>query len=405
MDISCPNCKAASMDPFYEVENVPVHSVLLMDSKQEALQYPKRNITLGFCSHCGFISNTVFDHNVHEYSSKYEETQGFSGTFNQFHYELAEGLIKKYKLYNKTVLEIGCGKGDFITLLSEIGNNKGYGFDPAFIPERNPDKNNRVEFITDFYSEKYSGYKADFICCKMTLEHIPNTFDFVKMVRNAIGENFDTVIFFQVPETSRILNDLGFWDIYYEHCSYFSKASLAYLFEAAGFEILDIETAYDNQYLMIDAKPAKHTHFNDHTSYLKEIKNDVASFRNNILNYLDLWKKMLREDINDGLTTVLWGGGSKAVAFLTTLGIEEEIRYAVDINPYKHGTYLAGSGQEVIAPEKLKELKPDKIIVMNPVYVNEILSELEQMDLEPEVISIDFMNKNLPRKEMISYRE
>ena len=38
-----------------------------------------------------------------------------------------------------------------------------------------------------------------------------------------------------------------------------------------------------------------------------------------------------------GQQTVLWGGGSKAVAFLTTLGIGDEIAYAVDINPQALG--------------------------------------------------------------------
>ncbi len=55
---------------------------------------------------------------------------------------------------------------------------------------------------------------------------------------------------------------------------------------------------------------------------------------------------------------VLWGGGSKGVAFLTTLNITDQIKYAVDINPYKHGTFLAGTGQEIVSPEFLKDYNP-----------------------------------------------
>lgn len=387
----CPNCLKAELKSFYNMHSAPVHSVLLMNTQAEALNYPKRNIELGFCSECGFISNIIFEKNVQEYSSKYEETQGFSGTFNKFHYALAERLVEKYNLNNKTILEIGCGKGDFITMLCEIGDNKGYGFDPAFIPQRNPDKNNRVIFITDFYSEKYADHAADLICCKMTLEHIPDTFNFVKIVRNAIGHNLDTVVFFQIPEVIRVLKDVGFWDIYYEHCSYFSNGSLEYLFRLAGFEILDISTEYDNQYLTIEAKPSSENQIVNIN--IEDIIASVNFFKNNIDDHLNKWKNFLKEFYKAGKRIVLWGGGSKSVAFLTTLGISNEIKYVVDINPYKQGTYLPGFGQEIIAPSDLKAYNPDLIVVMNPIYIDEINKDLNEMSIDSGLIPIDYLTK------------
>ena len=55
----------------------------------------------------------------------------------------------------------------------------------------------------------------------------------------AIGERPDTVVFFQIPNARYVLCDVAFWDIYYEHCSYFTKGSLARLFRQAGFEVRD----------------------------------------------------------------------------------------------------------------------------------------------------------------------
>ena len=78
-----------------------------------------------------------------------------------------------------------------------------------------------VTFIRDFYSERYSGYQGDFVCCKMTLEHIPATADFLDQVGYSIDKERGTVVFFQVPDTMRILEDCAYEDIYYEHCSYF----------------------------------------------------------------------------------------------------------------------------------------------------------------------------------------
>ncbi|MEM9341204.1 MAG: class I SAM-dependent methyltransferase, partial [Bacteroidota bacterium] len=329
-----------------------------------------------------------------EYNAKCEETQGFSPTFNRFHEALAKRLIKKHGLYDKTVLEIGCGKGDFISMLCELGNNKGYGFDPAFVPDRNPDQHGNVEFITDLYSEKYADYKADFVCCKMTLEHIPDTLDFLRVVRKAIGNNLDTTIFFQIPEAGRVLKDLGFWDVYYEHCSYFSPESLEYLFKRAGFDVLEVGTEYDDQYLMIEAKPSvKEYTDGDIDIDTSQILDYFEYFRDNIYGILDQWKALIHSYLEKGKKIVLWGGGSKAVAFMTTLGITDEIKYAVDINPYKHDHYLPGSGQKVIAPENLIAYQPDYVILMNPIYTEEVTKQLQEMDLYPEIIPVDFLSK------------
>ncbi|HEX9438451.1 MAG TPA: SAM-dependent methyltransferase, partial [Roseiflexaceae bacterium] len=113
------------MSVFFELQQVPAHSVLLMPTRENALGYPKGDIRLGFCDTCGFISNVAFDPGLNEYSSRYEETQGFSATFNAFARNLAAGLIERYDLHGKDLIEIGCGKGEFLTLLCEMGDNRG----------------------------------------------------------------------------------------------------------------------------------------------------------------------------------------------------------------------------------------------------------------------------------------
>ena len=141
-------------------------------------------------------------------------------------------------------------------MLCEIGGNRGVGFDPAYLPGRNENlEKNKISIIKDFYSEKYADIKCDFLCCRMTLEHIHKTSDFIRIIRRSIQDKPDTIVFFQVPDVIRVLKDLAFWDIYYEHCSYFSPGSLARLFQICGFDVLHLETDYDGQYVMIDAKP------------------------------------------------------------------------------------------------------------------------------------------------------
>src|SRR5262249_55428434 len=164
-------------------------------------------------------------------------------------------LIQRYALHAKKVLEIGCGKSEFLRLLCELGGNQRIGIDPSYVPTRSAVPTGiSVEFVDDFYSEKYAGSDADFMCCVMTLEHISAVSDFLRRVRLSIGHRH-TLAFFQVPDAGRILKELAFWDVHYERCSYFSAGSLGGLFRRCGFELLDLYRSYGDQYLMIEACP------------------------------------------------------------------------------------------------------------------------------------------------------
>lgn len=387
----CQSCGAQGVVVFYRVANVPVHSCILMPEREAAIKYPMGNVHVGFCGACGFIQNVVFDPGIQEYSSQYEETQGFSPRFQDFARSLASRFIEKYSLRNKSIIEIGCGKGEFLALLCELGGNRGIGIDPSYIPERTrSDAVSRMTFIKDFYSAKYSHLTADVVVCRHTLEHIQPAAEFVRMVRRSIGDRKDTIVFFEVPDVSRVLKEHAFWDIYYEHCSYFTLGSLARLFRTTGFEVLDLAKDFDGQYLLIEARPtngSKGPVFSQEND-LEELARDVKEFQETLPGQAKGWKETLGKIKGRGERAVIWGSGSKAVAFLTTMGIRDEIEYVVDINPYKHGKYLAGTGHQIVPPQFLREYKPDVVIAMNPIYRDEIQHDLDHMKVHADLVAV-----------------
>lgn len=385
---SCPNCNSLSIRPFYCVRDVPCHSVLLMHSRSQAVRYPTGNLELCHCESCSFIFNSVFDVSANDYSPDYEETQHYSPRFNQFCDNLIADLVNRYSVKNKHVLEIGCGKGEFLGQLCEVGQNTGIGFDPGCRPERLPSaQNDRITFVPRLFTEADEIHGADVICCRHTLEHIQPTREFLLSLRSSIGDRHDTLVFFEVPDIDIILRECRYWDLYYEHCSYFSETSLMWLFRSCGFDVIELTRAFDDQYLLIYASPASQPAA-DRGSLLLDTSRTgqlVESFEDRFHQERERWQAWFRKQKQAGSTVAVWGAGSKCVSFLTTNGISDEVQAVIDINPHKQGRYLPGSGHCVEGPDDLLKLKPDAVVVMNSIYVDEISNELRGMGLRPDL--------------------
>jgi SAM-dependent methyltransferase len=350
------------------------------------MDFPTGDITLGFCTNCGFIGNLAFDASRAEYSDRYEETQAFSKHFVKFAQGLAGAWVEKYDLAGKHVVEIGCGKGEFLVMMAEAGIGSGIGIDPSVNPARiDSPAGDRISWIPGMFDDTYGPIDADAVVCRHTLEHIPDVRTFLSRIRSAIGSRTDTVLLFELPDTLRVLEEAAFWDVYYEHCSYFTAGSVARLFESCGFEVLDLDLAYDDQYLILEARPAD-TIRTVAVDDLDRIRAGIDTFTDGYAAMVETWNERLADVASTGARSVIWGASSKGVAFLTAAG--KHVAAAVDVNPQKHGTFMAGTGHPVIAPGDLVGIEPELVVVMNPVYLDEVGNDLSGLGLRPEVVGL-----------------
>ncbi|SEA44851.1 C-methyltransferase C-terminal domain-containing protein [Desulfuromusa kysingii] len=384
---ACPSCKSHQIEDFFLIKNAPVYSIVTVKSKAEALAVPRKDIGLGICQQCGFIFNRLYDTDTDYFTLGYEDQQGFSETFMKYLTRISNELISKYDLKGKTILEIGCGKGDFINLLNKLAGGIGIGVDPAY--EDGRQSNQHLTFYKEYYSEKHGALNPDFICCRHTFEHIFHTYDFLRLIRMSLGQK-KPVVFFEIPQINRILDIQAFWDIYYEHCSYFSAGSLGRLFRNAGFDVLDIRLDYSDQYLLIEAvpsdTPAEKTFPIEETVADQKVR--IENFKTKINQQLSEWEKRLKQMKESGEKVVVWGGGSKSVGFLTQFSDLSLIDYVVDINPNMEGNYIPGIGSRYVQPEFLKDYQPDTVIIMNGVYQDEITKTMSAMGVNPKVYSL-----------------
>ena len=179
---------------------------------------------------------------------------------------------------------------------------------------------------------------GDAIVCRHTLEHIPDAQDFLTGIRTAIGERTDTVMLFELPDTQRILDEVAFWDVYYEHCSYFTMGSVTRLFARCGFAVLDVRLEYDGQYLIVEARPehAEGSAEDNGIDDLAAIDVGIDHFVSGFAAMTSAWSDRLGDLRAAGKTAVDLGANSKAVSFLAVTG--DHVVAAVDINPHKQGT-------------------------------------------------------------------
>ncbi len=388
---TCPVCNSSDVTAFIEISRMPCHCNLLWPTRDEALNAPRGDIRLGFCGECGHIFNTLFDPALMKYTRDYENSLHFSPRFQKYAVSLASRLIETYDLRDKDIIEIGCGNGEFLTLLCESGSNRGTGFDRSLEGKPNLDKTaEKITFIRDFYSKKYARHNADLICCRQVLEHIHEPLDFLATIRRTIGNRLSIKVFFEVPNSLFILKDLSVWDIIYEHCSYFSRCSLKRAFLESGFSVRKTAEDFGGQFLSIEAFPSEsRADLNrDKPEAPDIIAREIEAFPEKYAGRVKACQDRLGRIANKGQRAVIWGAGSKGVSLLNTLKVRDQIEYVVDINPRKQDMYIAGTGQRIVPPTFLTRYRPDFVLVMNPIYESEIKQNFAEIGFEPRILNV-----------------
>ncbi len=384
-----PVCPESEVIPLIEMKQVPVHCNVLWPSREAARNAPRGDIHLGYLPGCGHTYNLAFDPSLMEYTQEYENSLHFSPRFQEYATALADGLVEKYDLRDKDIVEIGAGKGDFLIMLCALQGNRGWGYDPSYVPDEGYTAPN-VTFVQDFYTEKYIDQPADLIVCRHVLEHIPDPDAFIAQVRRAVGGQ-RSVVFFEVPNSLWTLRRGGIWDVIYEHCSFFSPFSLAHLFRRHGFDVLAVNEVFGGQFVTIEVVPSGAGEQPSATASfspadLAALTADAHAFAESYRAKREEWQTRLATLAAEGKRGVVWGAGSKGVTFLNAMAAGDEIAAVVDINPRKQGKYVAGTGQRIVAPAELAELRPDFVIIMNANYRDEIGRMLVEVGVAAEIL-------------------
>ena len=388
MSISCPLCARASDPPFLTRTGVCVHQNLVVDTPQAARALRVGTLALHACDGCGFVFNAAFDPSLLQYGASYDNTQTCSPIFQQHVDQLADRIVHTRGVRGATIVEIGCGNGGFlIALARRERGNRGIGFDPSYVgPESAVD--GRVRFERRFYDDTCAGLEADAIVCRHVIEHIERPVELLRTVRRTTLQD-GAQVFFETPCVEWILRNEIVWDFFYEHCSYFSRNSLAYAFARAGFSATDVSHVFGGQYLWAEGRPAPAEESISGISSVAELAHQYAGREAAIVE--SLRQRVI--ELSRRAPVALWGAAAKGVTLANLVDPDATLLTCiVDINPNKQGKFLPGTAHPIVGPADLARLGVRTALGTNPNYFEENSRIVRTAGLDVELV--DLMRAN-----------
>lgn len=383
--MSCPVCSSKDVRLFLSKNQVPVHQNLLMSNQAAAMNTVRGDLDLCVCSSCGFIYNKHFDSALLSYGAEYDNTQTCSPLFSKYTNDLVQHLIVDCGIRNKKIIEVGCGKGQFLKELcrSEKTGNMGVGFDPSYTGHDEV-LGGRVRFERRFYDVDCIDVPADVVICRHVIEHVPSPLDLLRTIKLALVNSPHARIFFETPCVKWILSNQVIWDFFYEHCCYFTAESLTTAFESSGFRVERVRHVFGGQYLWLEAsifkeKPVITKNPGSIIYLARQFAEAESKLRRD-------WKIKIQKFATRGKIAI-WGAGAKGVTFANLIDSERKwIDCVVDLNPNKQKHYIPGTGHQIVNFHELASRGVKVAILMNPNYLDENLAILNEAHLYIELI-------------------
>jgi 2-polyprenyl-3-methyl-5-hydroxy-6-metoxy-1,4-benzoquinol methylase len=304
------------------------------------------------CSSCGLVQIPGLPV---PYFREVIRATAFSPEMRTFRQAQFREWIEGYQLAGKRVLEVGCGRGEYLTLLQEL-----------------PVQVHGIEYSANaiaacraaglpasraFIARSGQALKAGPFDAFLTLNFMEHWPDPVASLRG-IGNNLanKAIGLVEVPNFDMILQQGLYSEFISDHLSYFTRETLTYALQSAGFEVLKCESVWHDYILSAVVK--------------KRAPVDLALLSSR------------RQTVADGLhrfidqfshkTVAIWGAGHQALATIALAEIGHRIKYVVDSAPFKQGRFTPATHLPVVPPNALETNPVSAVIVMAAAYSDEV---------------------------------
>jgi SAM-dependent methyltransferase len=388
--MKCRFCASLLTHQFVDLVNSPPSNDYL---SAEDLNAPEVYLPLKLfvCDQCLLVQ-------LDEYK---KADQLFSKEYAYFSSYSTSWLAHSKRYTDEMITRFGFGSQ---SLVVEIASNDGYLL--QYFKERNVTvlgieptestatvaRQKGIETLTEFFGINFAydmvkeKGKADLLLGNNVLAHVPDINDFVGGMKIALKEQ--GVITVEFPHLLQLVWNNQFDTIYHEHFSYLSFTTVKKIFEAHGLEMFDVqEISTHGGSLRIFAR-----HIEDQSKSVlpsvsallekeKQAGLTTPAFYDGFQVKVDQVKidflKFLVEKKTERKKVVAYGAAAKGNTLLNYCGVRHDlINFVVDASPHKQGKFLPGSHIPVVNEARIRDEKPDYIIILPWNIKEEIVNQL-----------------------------
>ena len=350
---------------FYE--NMPKAAQHLPD-ELEILKERGEDLQVVQCLGCGLVQ---LGNQPVSYYKEVIRASAFSEEMKKFRISQFNSFVKDYNLKNKKILEVGCGGGEYLSLMKNAGADV-YGIEYSQeLVRKCLDEGLRVQ-KTYLEQEDDSLLDSPFdgFFILNFLEHFPHPRESLLAVYNNMKPGATGLI--EVPNFDMMLRGKLFSEFISDHLLYFTKDTLEKLLSLCGFEILECkEIWYDYiiSAVVRKKKPLDITAFYDHQ---EKIKNDIGSF----------------VEKHKDVGVAVYGAGHQSFAILSLTNLQNKVKYVIDDALFKQGKYTPATHIPIVSADVLNLDHVSGVIIMAGGYSDEIAKKLFKSQRQRFEISI-----------------
>lgn len=355
----CIACGAPLWEtPLLTLDNMPASAQHMPDAQGVK---EDRGLTLDLCQcmGCGLVQ---FDCEPVDYYRDVIRAGGFSKTMVELRRYQYKHLIDSYHLEGKKFIEVGCGQGEFLKVLSEFPVEvHGIEHDPHLVELARAQGLDVTEGFTETEDTRFAGGLYDVFLSFNFLEHQPDPSTMLQAIYRNLED--DAMGLITVPSFEYIMDHNSYYELIRDHLAYYTFETLTPLLERNGFQVEECEVINrDTLSVIVRKRPQMDTE-NLLECYVN-LKREMETY----MKYLDAWDKKV----------AIWGASHQGFALAATTKLGEKARYIIDSAPFKQGKFAPASHLPIVGPDHFHEHPVDAIIITAPGYTDEIAASIRQ---------------------------
>lgn len=382
----CPVCYHSVAIPFFDGGNQTFATLGWPASAEEAQSMSRHPLNFVQCPNCTHVWNRSFSYSAIPYENNPNRMFNQGGIWKG-HLATTRDLVLARLPKSPSVVEIGCGEGHFVRGISEArdGNGRFVGFDPNATPETG----RGVEFHARYFEplQDMAIFAPDAVIIRHVLEHLTDPAALLEQLAWGATTLDKAVWFFaETPCIDRVFDTGRLADFFYEHPSQFTTQSFRTLMERAG-DVVELAHGYDGEVVYALVRLA-----------VPAVRQDCARSASLFFQQAGIGRATIRAQLDDlsagGKRIAIWGGTGKAAAFMHQFGVDaKRFPLVVDSDPDKVGTFVPGTGQEIVFRNVLKTQPAEIVIIPTQWRAKDIVAEMAREEITVVKVLIEHMGR------------